>query len=238
MKNLLVNQYGGLNNLVLNEADFNNLTILDVLIDNDIYFSDKKCSIDLNTPLNNLFDLNDFIQLNLYPRLLGGKGGFGSQLRAAGGRMRSHKNQSNDACRDLSGRRISTLKEAQQVASYLENSEERERKQKQEELNRLEEKEKRLTNNNNNNKRRFDDEEFFENNKEMNDNVRSSVAKGLLAKKKKIKSVPSGENNGKGKDIDPSTSTSTNVSSATKPYTSTSTSTSTASTNTVVEAAT
>ena len=234
MKNLLVNQYGGLNNLVLNEADFSNLTILDVLVDNDVYFSDKKCSIDLNTPLNGLFDLTDFIQLNLYPRLLGGKGGFGSQLRAAGGRMRSHKNQSNDACRDLSGRRISTLKEAQQVASYLENSEERERKQKQEELNRLEEKEKRLTNNNNNNKRRFDDEEFFENNKEMNDNVRSSVAKGLLAKKKKMKSVPSGENNRKGKDIDPSTSTSTNVSSATKP----STSTSTASTNTVVEAAT
>lgn len=235
MKNLLVNQCGGLNNFVLNEADFNNVSILDVLIDNDIYFSDKKCSIDLNTPLDDLFDLNDFVQLNLYPRLLGGKGGFGSQLRAAGGRMRSHKNQSNDACRDLSGRRISTLKEAQQVASYLENSEERERKQKQEELNRLEEKEKRLTNNNNNNnKRRFDDEEFFENNKEMNDNVRSSVAKGLLAKKKKMKSVPSGENNRKGKDIDPSTSTSTNVSSATKP----STSTSTASTNTVVEAAT
>jgi hypothetical protein len=42
----------------------------------------------------------------------GGKGGFGSQLRAAGGRMSSQKTSNNDSCRDLSGRRLSTIKEA------------------------------------------------------------------------------------------------------------------------------
>jgi hypothetical protein len=54
----------------------------------------------------------NFVTLRLTPRLLGGKGGFGSQLRAAGGRMSSQKTNNNDSCRDLSGRRLSTLKEA------------------------------------------------------------------------------------------------------------------------------
>lgn len=52
------------------------------------------------------------VSLRIAPRLLGGKGGFGSQLRAAGGRMSSQKTSNNDSCRDLSGRRLSTVKEA------------------------------------------------------------------------------------------------------------------------------
>lgn len=52
------------------------------------------------------------ITIRLTPRLVGGKGGFGSQLRAAGGRMSSQKASNNDSCRDLSGRRLSTVKEA------------------------------------------------------------------------------------------------------------------------------
>ena len=57
---------------------------------------------------------SDLISLRLTPLLIGGKGGFGSQLRAAGGRMSSQKTSNNDSCRDLSGRRISTVKQAQQ----------------------------------------------------------------------------------------------------------------------------
>ncbi len=53
-----------------------------------------------------------FVTLRLLPRILGGKGGFGSQLRAAGGRMSSQKTDNKDACRDLNGRRLSTVKEA------------------------------------------------------------------------------------------------------------------------------
>lgn len=52
------------------------------------------------------------VTLRLTPRLRGGKGGFGSQLRAAGGRMSSQKTSNNDSCRDLTGRRLSTIKEA------------------------------------------------------------------------------------------------------------------------------
>ena len=71
-----------------------------------------------DTPLS-LF-LNDtdenLLTLRLIPRLRGGKGGFGSQLRAAGGRMSSQKTSNNDSCRDLSGRRLSTIKEAKRQA--------------------------------------------------------------------------------------------------------------------------
>jgi hypothetical protein len=52
------------------------------------------------------------VSFTLTPSLLGGKGGFGSQLRAAGGRMSSQRTSNNDSCRDLSGRRLSTVKEA------------------------------------------------------------------------------------------------------------------------------
>ena len=58
------------------------------------------------------------ITLRLTPRLVGGKGGFGSQLRAAGGRMSSQKTSNNDSCRDLSGRRISTVKEADKYVLF------------------------------------------------------------------------------------------------------------------------
>lgn len=64
------------------------------------------------TPFSSLLDGSDLLSLRLSPRLPGGKGGFGSQLRAAGGRMSSQKTSNNDSCRDLSGRRLSTIKEA------------------------------------------------------------------------------------------------------------------------------
>ena len=69
-----------------------------------------------NTPISALCNAQNPsfpITLDLCARLQGGKGGFGSQLRAAGGRMSSGKNTNTDSCRDLSGRRLSTIKEAQ-----------------------------------------------------------------------------------------------------------------------------
>ena len=52
------------------------------------------------------------ITLHLSVRLPGGKGGFGANLRAAGGRMNKNQGTNIDSCRDLSGRRLSTIKEA------------------------------------------------------------------------------------------------------------------------------
>lgn len=80
------------------------------------------------------------VHLRLSLKLLGGKGGFGSQLRAAGGRMSTRgREQNTDSCRDLSGRRLSSVKEAQKVAQYVEGAEERERQRKEAQAKRLEE---------------------------------------------------------------------------------------------------
>lgn len=60
-------------------------------------------------------DLNthgEFLNIQLSGRMLGGKGGFGSMLRAQGGRMNAQKTTNFEACRDLQGRRIRTVNDA------------------------------------------------------------------------------------------------------------------------------
>lgn len=55
-----------------------------------------------------------FLELEVRASFLGGKGGFGSMLRAQGGKMsrRKGEEENTDSCRDLNGRRLSTVKEA------------------------------------------------------------------------------------------------------------------------------
>lgn len=69
------------------------------------------------------------VTLEIRSTLKGGKGGFGSMLRAQGGKMSSNRNgeENNDSCRDLNGRRLSTVKQARQLALYLSNEAERQK---------------------------------------------------------------------------------------------------------------
>jgi hypothetical protein len=63
-----------------------------------------------------------FLSLRLTVPLCGGKGGFGSILRAQGGRMSSRKKKDGDAnasSRNLDGRRLRTVAEAKVLAEYL-----------------------------------------------------------------------------------------------------------------------
>lgn len=65
---------------------------------------------------------DEFLSLRLAVPLCGGKGGFGSQLRAAGGRMSSKKKKNQDdhgSSRNLDGRRLRTVNEAKSLAEYL-----------------------------------------------------------------------------------------------------------------------
>ena len=71
-----------------------------------------------STLVHSLNPTSNLVTLRLTPSLLGGKGGFGSQLRAAGGRMSSQKTSNNHSCRDLTGRRLSTIKEAKKCVFY------------------------------------------------------------------------------------------------------------------------
>lgn len=87
---------------------------------------------------------NDFLTLRLSAPLPGGKGGFGSQLRAAGGRMSKRKKGANGAeengsSRNLDGRRLRTVTEAKALAEYLAVKPEMERKEKEKRRKRWEE---------------------------------------------------------------------------------------------------
>ncbi|XP_030371623.1 replication stress response regulator SDE2 [Scaptodrosophila lebanonensis] len=58
-------------------------------------------------------------------RMFGGKGGFGSMLRAIGAQI--EKTTNREACRDLSGRRLRDINEEKRVRAWLEKQGERER---------------------------------------------------------------------------------------------------------------
>ncbi|KAF8623699.1 hypothetical protein AX17_007397 [Amanita inopinata Kibby_2008] len=143
----------------------------------------------------------NFVSLRLTPRVLGGKGGFGSQLRAAGGRMSSQKTSNNDSCRDLNGRRLSTLKEAKKIAEHLESEPQRLAAKAEAQKAKLEALERRLgiepsgpSSSNSTDasavvgkKHRFDDTEYLEQSREIVDNVKSAVSAALSKRRKKAK---------------------------------------------------
>ncbi|KAH8091369.1 telomere stability and silencing-domain-containing protein [Cristinia sonorae] len=150
-----------------------------------------------DTQVRALRDESNFVNLRLVPRCRGGKGGFGSQLRAAGGRMSSQKTSNNDSCRDLSGRRLSTIKEAKKLAEYIESEPARKKAQQEAQKAKLEALEKKLgispdgagpsSGSLAGQKHRLDDTEYVETSKELVDNVRNAVSLAMLKKKKKAK---------------------------------------------------
>jgi len=121
--------------------------------------------------------------------------------------MSSQKTNNNDSCRDLSGRRLSTIKEAKKLAEYLESEPERLAVKADAQRAKLEALERRLGIDNSSGagpsrtgsssteqpvklagkKHRFDDTEYLEQSRELVDNVKSAVSAALLKKKKKAK---------------------------------------------------
>jgi Silencing defective 2 N-terminal ubiquitin domain len=101
---------------------------------------DSRCNQPISTLLSSQSE--DFINLRLSVPLCGGKGGFGSQLRAQGGRMSSRKKRNqgdpNASSRNLDGRRLRTITEAKALAEYLAVKPEMDKKEKEERLKRWE----------------------------------------------------------------------------------------------------
>ncbi|KIJ66822.1 hypothetical protein HYDPIDRAFT_85488 [Hydnomerulius pinastri MD-312] len=176
--------------------------LYDILCDR---YPDLPCSDTLSisphsgsvTPATHVSELHDdssnLVTLRLVPRLRGGKGGFGSQLRAAGGRMSSQKTNNNDSCRDLSGRRLSTIKTAKRLVDYMENEEDRKKAAADAKKAKLENLERKIASASADpeavagKKHRFDDTEYLEESREIVDNVKSAVSAAMLKKKKKAK---------------------------------------------------
>ncbi|KAL4066840.1 telomere stability and silencing-domain-containing protein [Scleroderma citrinum] len=159
---------------------------------NCLSISSHSGSVAPDTRLSDLHgESSNLVTLRLVPRLLGGKGGFGSQLRAAGGRMSSQKTSNNDSCRDLSGRRLSTLKTAKRLVDYMEHEQDRKKAAADAKKAKLENLERKIAATSTDSeahagkKHRFDDTEYLEESRELVDNVRSAVTTGLLKKKKK-----------------------------------------------------
>ncbi|TFK49536.1 hypothetical protein OE88DRAFT_1632981 [Heliocybe sulcata] len=157
-------------------------------LSDDLLLSPQHGSVPLpSTPVSELGRNEDvqsehgLISLRLSPRLRGGKGGFGSQLRAAGGRMSSQKTSNNDSCRDLSGRRLNTIKEAQKLAAYLESEPERKKAQKEAEKEKLKALERKIEQADPavGSKRALVDSEYLEQRREIVDNVKSAVSAGM-----------------------------------------------------------
>lgn len=106
--------------------------------------SNKLLEPDSPTPLSSLLsstdDVTAILPLRLSAPLCGGKGGFGSQLRAAGGRMRKKRGagENNGSSRNLDGRRLRTVTEAKALAEYLAVKPEMDKKEKEERRKRWE----------------------------------------------------------------------------------------------------
>ncbi|XP_023954970.2 replication stress response regulator SDE2 [Bicyclus anynana] len=84
----------------------------------------------------NLEDSENVVRV--WSRIVGGKGGFGSMLRAIGAQI--EKTTNREACRDLSGRRLRDINEEKRLRKWLEGQEDREREateRKQKKLERL-----------------------------------------------------------------------------------------------------
>jgi hypothetical protein len=113
---------------------------------------------------------NGSIWLTMYLPLVGGKGGFGSMLRAIGAQI--EKTTNKEACRDLSGRRLRDINAENRLKAWLakqtKEKEERARK-KREKLEKLKQEPKIM----------FDDSNYLKNREEIPENVDEAFDAGL-----------------------------------------------------------
>ncbi|KAF3274467.1 hypothetical protein TWF173_005653 [Orbilia oligospora] len=122
------------------------------------------------TPLSSLLNdlTDDFLTLRLTAPLPGGKGGFGSQLRAAGGH----------------GRRLRTVKEAKALAQYLETKPDMDKKERDKRKERwgkvIEAADEKIRGGGNVNQR-FDDAKWLEEKDEGRDKAREAVLRAMKA---------------------------------------------------------
>jgi hypothetical protein len=170
----------------------------------------------LHSPTTTLSDLTQhgassgpaILPLRLALPLCGGKGGFGSQLRAAGGRMSSRKKRNqepqNSSNRNLDGRRLRTVAEAKSLATYLATKPEMDRKEKEErrkrwenvvEMAEIREQEIRSGKGGQGRGKGVGDE-WVADKEEVADGVKSAVQKAMMARSHKGKDVEGGESSG------------------------------------------
>lgn len=124
----------------------------------------------------------DCVQENVVyaiPRLCGGKGGFGSMLRAIGAQI--EKTTNREACRDLSGRRLRDINEEQRLKNWIAQQAEREREAHERKRKKLE----RLCREP---KHEFNEESYDQQRANLTESISDSVEQGFKASVSKRKS--------------------------------------------------
>ncbi len=111
--------------------------------------------------------------LTAAPRLPGGKGGFGSMLRALGAQI--EKTTNKEACRDLSGRRLRDINEEDRLKKYVAKRAEREREAQEKKEAKLASL-KRLVEGEN--KHEFRDPKYSKEREEATERVHDAMAQG------------------------------------------------------------
>ncbi|MBZ3886373.1 Protein SDE2-like protein [Sciurus carolinensis] len=136
-----------------------------------------------------LISINDTVQhgavYSLEPRLRGGKGGFGSMLRALGAQI--EKTTNREACRDLSGRRLRDVNHEKAMAEWVKQQAEREAEKEQKRLERLQRKLAEP-------KHCFASPDYQQQCHEMAERLEDSVLKGMQAASSKMVSAEISEN--------------------------------------------
>lgn len=131
--------------------------------DSDLYLLYNGKQVPDNTTLTNGI-------VHAVPRLVGGKGGFGSMLRAIGAQI--EKTTNREACRDLSGRRLRDINEEKRLKNWIAQQAEREREaaeRKRRKLERLQEQPKH----------NFHDQTYEKERSQLTENVSDAVEKGF-----------------------------------------------------------
>ncbi|XP_022909706.2 splicing regulator SDE2 [Onthophagus taurus] len=185
--------------------------MIPITINNSIVFEvNSKTSLnDIKTKISSTFNINsnDFYlvqngkilnntpystsKIDVVFRLVGGKGGFGSMLRAIGAQI--EKTTNREACRDLSGRRLRDINEEKRLKKWIEQQAEREQEaadKKQKKLERLCEKPKLSA---------FKDEAYDRMRSELPEIIEDSIAQGMKkASELKVGLKRKNDDNGKG----------------------------------------
>ncbi|KAH9489541.1 silencing defective protein Sde2 [Bulinus truncatus] len=119
---------------------------------------------------------------HIVPRLLGGKGGFGSMLRAIGAQI--EKTTSREACRDLSGRRMRDINNEKKLKEWLAKEAEREQERETRKQERLA---RRLAPY----RHKFDDKDYQEQKMKVQGDLEDALNTGLKRKQNKAVDGPS-----------------------------------------------
>lgn len=120
----------------------------------------------------NKLELKDGDVCHANLRLLGGKGGFGSMLRALGAQI--EKTTNREACRDLSGRRMRDINDEKKIAEWVSKQADREREKEKQKQERMERK-RRMPNHT------FDDASYTKHIQHNSERIEDALQQGLKA---------------------------------------------------------